>query len=149
MNTWTQEQAKTSFDRLLENALGHQEQIIQLKNQQKIVVVLLEDYLQTQIRLKEFETQLQPKPLTKWQKMVARIEKKAFDLGDDTEAFNQNRQAFRESFVLKNEQEWNIDLMIAASALNQHAVLVSADKIFQDICLFMPELKLENWTMPC
>ncbi len=105
MNTWTQEQAKASFDRLLENALCHQEQIIQLKNQQKIVVVLLEDYLQTQIRLKEFETQLQPKPLTKWQKMVARIETKAFDLGDDTEAFNQNRQAFRESFVLKSEQE--------------------------------------------
>lgn len=47
-----------------------------------------------------------------------------------------------------NLPKHNIDLMIAASALNQQAVLVSADKIFQDISLLMPELKLENWTMP-
>jgi hypothetical protein len=52
MNAWTQEQAKASFDSLLENALGHQEQIIQLKNQQKVVVISLEDYLKQKPRKK-------------------------------------------------------------------------------------------------
>lgn len=46
MNTiWTAEEAKNSFDRLLENALSHHQQIIQLDNQQKVVVILLEDFL--------------------------------------------------------------------------------------------------------
>jgi hypothetical protein len=46
MNTiWTAEEAKKSFDNLLENALGHHRQIIQLDNQQKVMVILLEDYL--------------------------------------------------------------------------------------------------------
>ncbi len=52
MNIWTQEQAKASFDSLLENALSHQEQIIQLKNQQKVVVISLEDYLKQKQRKK-------------------------------------------------------------------------------------------------
>lgn len=44
MNTWTQEEARNRFDSLLENALNHQEQIIQLKNNQKVVVISLNDY---------------------------------------------------------------------------------------------------------
>ena len=45
MKTWTKEEAKNSFDSLLENACHHEEQIIQLNNQQKVVVVSLDDYL--------------------------------------------------------------------------------------------------------
>jgi len=46
MNIWTQEEAKNSFDSLLENVVTHhQEQIIELKNKQKVIVISLEDYL--------------------------------------------------------------------------------------------------------
>jgi acetyl-CoA carboxylase alpha subunit len=49
---------------------------------------------------------LQPKKaLSKWEKMVQRIESKNFDLGDYTETFNQDRQAFRESFNFKDKPE--------------------------------------------
>ncbi|MFI3197157.1 MAG: type II toxin-antitoxin system Phd/YefM family antitoxin [Methylococcaceae bacterium] len=45
MNTvWTHEEAKNSFDSLMEEALAHHVQIIELKNQQKIIVISLEDY---------------------------------------------------------------------------------------------------------
>ena len=46
MKTWTQEEARNRFDSLLEQAACHQQQIIQLKNHQKVVVISLEDYLQ-------------------------------------------------------------------------------------------------------
>ena len=36
--------------------------------------------------------------LSKWEKMVQRIESKSFDLGDYTKTFNQDRQEFRQSF---------------------------------------------------
>jgi hypothetical protein len=54
-----------------------------------------------QQQIKEFEEKLkqqvlQPKKaLSKWEKMVQRIESKPFDLGDYTEAFNQDRQELR------------------------------------------------------
>ena len=50
MNTiWTPEEAKNSFDSLMEEALAHHAQIIELKNielknQQKVIVLSLEDY---------------------------------------------------------------------------------------------------------
>jgi hypothetical protein len=45
MNTiWTPEDAKNSFDSLMEEALAHHTQIIELKNQQKVVVISFEDY---------------------------------------------------------------------------------------------------------
>ena len=45
MNTvWTHEEAKNSFDSLMEEALRHHTQIIELKNQQKVIVISLEDY---------------------------------------------------------------------------------------------------------
>jgi hypothetical protein len=61
-----------------------------------------------QQQIKEFEEKLKKqvsqskKTLSKWEKMVQRIEAKTFDLGDYTETFNQNRQAFRESFNFKD-----------------------------------------------
>ena len=45
MNTiWTPEEAKNSFDSLMVEALAHHAQIIELKNQQKVIVLSLEDY---------------------------------------------------------------------------------------------------------
>lgn len=60
--------------------------------------------------IQEFEDKLnkvaqENKTPSKWEKMVQRIESKAFDLGDYTQSFNQDRQDFRESFVFKSEQE--------------------------------------------
>ena len=43
-NIWQLEEAKNSFDSLIEEALEHHEQIIELENQQKVMVVSLEDY---------------------------------------------------------------------------------------------------------
>lgn len=42
---WTREQAKQRFDYLIENALNHQQQIIQLNNRQQVLLISLEDYL--------------------------------------------------------------------------------------------------------
>jgi len=41
---------------------------------------------------------------SKWKKMVQRIEKNTFDLGDYTETFNQSRQDFRQSLNFKDNQ---------------------------------------------
>ena len=64
-----------------------------------------------QQQIKEFEEKLRKqalepkKSLSKWEKMVQRIESKTFDLGDYTETFNQERQAFRESFNFNDKPE--------------------------------------------
>jgi len=48
MNTiWTHEEAKNSFDSLMEEALAQHAQIIELKNQQKVIVISLENYKKT------------------------------------------------------------------------------------------------------
>ena len=60
-----------------------------------------------QQRIKELEESLKKEALppekktSKWQKMVQRIESKAFDLGDYTDTFNQDRKEFRKSFTFK------------------------------------------------
>ena len=41
---WKLEEAKNSFDSLIAEALDHHAQIIELKNQQQVVVISLEDY---------------------------------------------------------------------------------------------------------
>ncbi len=41
---WKLEEAKNSFDSLIAEALAHHAQIIELKNQQQVVVISLEDY---------------------------------------------------------------------------------------------------------
>jgi hypothetical protein len=47
MNTiWKLEEAKKSFDSIIEEALAHHAQIIELKNQQQVVIISLEDYKQ-------------------------------------------------------------------------------------------------------
>ena len=60
-----------------------------------------------QQRIKELEESLKkealpPEKITStWQKMVHRIESKAFDLGDYTDTFNQDREEFRKLFTFK------------------------------------------------
>jgi len=55
-------------------------------------------------RLKQ-EAQQSQKCTSKWEKMVQRIESKAFDLEDHTDTFNRDRQEFRESFNFKDKPE--------------------------------------------
>ena len=60
-----------------------------------------------QQRIKELEESLKKealppeKKISKWQKMVQRIESKAFDLDDYTDTFNQDREEFRKLFTFK------------------------------------------------
>ena len=41
----------------------------------------------------------------------------------------------------------NIDLMIAATAVVENSILISADMIFSEISTIDARLKLENWTL--
>ncbi|NOR81589.1 MAG: hypothetical protein GQ529_12285 [Methyloprofundus sp.] len=60
-----------------------------------------------QQRIKELEESLKKEALppekktSKWQEMVQRIESNAFDLGDYTDTFNQEREEFRKLFTFK------------------------------------------------
>jgi predicted nucleic acid-binding protein len=65
------------------------------------------------------------------------------------EIFGDLKKLFKELRNIKQEnlKKHTIDLMIAADTLNHRTVLVSADKIYQDIQLIKPELNLENWTI--
>lgn len=65
------------------------------------------------------------------------------------EIFGELKKSLKELRNIKPEnlKKHTIDLMLAADALNHHAVLVSADKIYQDIRLINSELNLENWTI--
>ncbi len=64
-----------------------------------------------QQRIKELEESLKQeaqesqKAVSRWEKMVQRIESKAFDLEDHTDTFNRDRQEFRESFNFKDKPE--------------------------------------------
>lgn len=55
--------------------------------------------------LNGFKAQQPQKTASKWEKMVQRIESKAFDLEDHTDRFNRDRQEFRESFNFKDKPE--------------------------------------------
>lgn len=58
------------------------------------------------------------------------------------------KKAIKEHRQLKKEavKKYNIDIMIAASAITEDAVLVSADLIYPEIIKINQLLKLENWT---
>lgn len=62
------------------------------------------------------------------------------------------RQLLTQSITSSTElrkamRQYNVDLMIAASAITSHAVLVSADRGFIKMQLHIcPELRLEDWT---
>jgi predicted nucleic acid-binding protein len=44
-------------------------------------------------------------------------------------------------------EKHNVDFMIASSAIDYEAVLISNDKIFKQIQILFPKLMLEDWTM--
>ena len=62
--------------------------------------------------------------------------------------FGSFKISIKESKMLNKEniKKHNIDLMIAATAIVENYVLVSADTIFPDISNIDSRLKLENWT---
>lgn len=62
-------------------------------------------FIHQEIQQLQEKLQLQSKitgqRVSKWKKMVQRIENKSFDLGDYTATFNQDRQEFTQSFDFK------------------------------------------------
>lgn len=65
------------------------------------------------------------------------------------EIFGDLKKLFKELRKInpENLKKHTIDLIIAASALNHKAVLVSADKIYKDVISINAELALEDWTI--
>ena len=63
------------------------------------------------------------------------------------EIFGDLKKSLKELRNIKPEnlKKHTIDLIIAASALNHQTVLISDDKIYNDIQLIKSELILENW----
>jgi predicted nucleic acid-binding protein len=64
-------------------------------------------------------------------------------------AFGSFKKAIKESKMLNKEniKKHNIDLMIAATAVVENCILVSADTIFPEVSGVDARLKLENWTI--
>jgi predicted nucleic acid-binding protein len=65
------------------------------------------------------------------------------------EIFGDLKKSFKELRNIKPEnlKKHTIDLIIAACSLNHETVLISADKIYNDIQIIKPELNIENWTI--
>jgi predicted nucleic acid-binding protein len=63
--------------------------------------------------------------------------------------FGSFKKAIRNSKMLNKEniKKHNIDLMIAATAVVENSILISADTIFPEISTIDARLKLENWTL--
>jgi predicted nucleic acid-binding protein len=63
--------------------------------------------------------------------------------------FGSFKKSIKESKMLTKEniKKHNIDLMIAATAIVENYVLVSADTIYPEISTIDARLKLENWTL--
>jgi predicted nucleic acid-binding protein len=63
-------------------------------------------------------------------------------------AFGGFKKAIKENKMLNKEniKKHNIDLMIAATAVVENCILISADTIFPEIVNVDARLKLENWT---
>ena len=45
----------------------------------------------------------------------------------------------------ENIKKFNVDIMLATTAVTQGGVLVSADALYGDIQQFCPELKVADW----
>lgn len=61
--------------------------------------------------------------------------------------FGKLKSTLREKQTIssKNMSEHNIDIMLAATAIAEQAILVSADKIFMDLKWINEQLQIENW----
>lgn len=46
-----------------------------------------------------------------------------------------------------NMKKFNVDLMLASSAITAHCVLVSADRLYEELRRYYPALQVENWTV--
>lgn len=45
-----------------------------------------------------------------------------------------------------NMKKFNVDLMLAATAITAQCILVSADSLYEDLRRYQPALQVENWT---
>lgn len=46
-----------------------------------------------------------------------------------------------------NMKKFNVDLMMAASAITERCILVSADRLYEDLRRNHPDLRIDNWTI--
>ena len=66
------------------------------------------------------------------------------------EIFGKVKARYRKSTGISQKalERHNIDIMLAASAISENAVLVSNDRIFERIQEIYPDLLIDNWTVP-
>ncbi len=121
--------------------------IAHLKNTDKVAISILTLY--------ELEYGLANAPEYKKsiieQKIIeAQIDFAVFPLSKKgAKLFGSFKTAIRESKMLNKEnmKKHNIDLMIAASAIVEDCILISADTLFPEIVNIDQRLKLEDWTI--
>lgn len=87
------------------------------------------------------------------------IEQKIIELQIDFDIFPLSKQGAKlfglfkkeikttKMFNKENIKKHNIDLMIAATAMTENYILVSADLIYPDIAKINDQFQLENWTI--
>lgn len=83
-------------------------------------------------------------------RMLASIEGKFMGVGlswESARIYGELKASYRKATGIsgKNVKRDDVDLMIASTALEQGAILVSNDKIFTSLQKIEPNLKLENW----
>ena len=63
--------------------------------------------------------------------------------------FGTLKKAIKDSRSLSKEnvKKYNIDLMMAATAISSKCILVSADSVYKDLQTLHPALTVENWIM--
>ncbi len=65
------------------------------------------------------------------------------------EIFGKIKARYRQATGMSQKalERHNIDIMLAASAVSENAVLVSNDRIFERIQEIYPDLSIDNWTV--
>lgn len=66
---------------------------------------------------------------------------------DAAQIFGRLKKALVDSRGLKDKarKSHNVDIIIAATAVAESCVLVSADSLFRDLQALEPSLQIENW----
>lgn len=69
---------------------------------------------------------------------------------EGSKIFGQIKSEYQKNIGIKKKEldRHNSDLMIASTAINENAVLVSNDKIFKNLSEIRNDFQYENWTLP-
>ncbi len=142
--------SKTVFEMYNVSSTHHSQiikKLLSLKENDEIFVSILTLY--------EFEYAFASSPEQKKAELQATIQQiqddfvilpltssEAAIFGDLKGGFKELRKVTQESL-----KKHILDLMIAASVLEQNIILVSADKIYNDIYFLNSELQIEDWTI--